>query len=199
MKRFLNFGWDDHEAAGGFTDFIGYADTIEEAMNIYAATPWENCQIFDTETGVVLEANHDRQFRPRTSMTPTFLPPDLFTHIDRGGIYVRLADATLQFSGEHVDDTPMVVYRSIEDSRFWVRPKTQFEDGRFVHVDLSRMTPYEMITETARFIMKGIVSKLMESPEVKAIIEQETIPVETPEHNEVDHRVNFGYGRIGHD
>lgn len=54
-------------------------------------------------------------------------------HIKRGSEYDVIGEATLQTSTPLEDMRLMVVYRA-DDGKLWVRPKSEFEDGRFVDV-----------------------------------------------------------------
>jgi len=56
-------------------------------------------------------------------------------HKKRGTTYVVVDKATLQYSGRLDDMTPMIVYRSEDDGRLWVRSEKDFNDGRFEKID----------------------------------------------------------------
>lgn len=59
----------------------------------------------------------------------------IWRHKVRGTTYTVVGEATMQDSYHGVrDHDTMVVYRSLEDGRLWVRAKSEFEDGRFVEV-----------------------------------------------------------------
>ena len=58
-----------------------------------------------------------------------------FRHLKRGSIYVKVGVAGLQCTSPVVEGVPMVVYKSIEDGRLWVRPEEEFLDGRFEKID----------------------------------------------------------------
>jgi hypothetical protein len=47
-------------------------------------------------------------------------------HIKTGGLYFILSYGLLES-----DKTPVVVYKSLSDKQVWIRPVTEFEDGRF--------------------------------------------------------------------
>ena len=49
-----------------------------------------------------------------------------FEHINTGGIYELIGSGLFESTEE-----PMVIYRSIADGAVWIRPKTEFFDGRF--------------------------------------------------------------------
>lgn len=52
--------------------------------------------------------------------------PKLYRHIKTGGIYEFIADAEMESNLEDV-----VVYQSVEHKTVWVRPSSEFYDGRF--------------------------------------------------------------------
>jgi hypothetical protein len=55
-----------------------------------------------------------------------------YRHKKTGGTYVVLhADATAQTAGEIRDMEDLVVYKSEKDDSVWVRPSSEFHDGRF--------------------------------------------------------------------
>jgi hypothetical protein len=49
-----------------------------------------------------------------------------FRHVKTGGVYQVLCECRRE-----VDDEPMIAYRSEATNVVWVRPKTEFYDGRF--------------------------------------------------------------------
>ena len=53
-----------------------------------------------------------------------------YRHKKRGASYTVMGRATLQVDGP-LDMTEMVVYQSNVDGSMWVRPVSEFEDGRF--------------------------------------------------------------------
>ena len=69
-------------------------------------------------------------------MTPT----ERWVHKKRGGVYVVLThDAGFQYSGaqaiEHaLDGVPLTLYSSVSTGRYYVRPTSEFLDGRFEKV-----------------------------------------------------------------
>lgn len=54
----------------------------------------------------------------------------LWRHVKSGGLYTVLHENATR---EH-DLEPVVVYRAVEGGRIWVRPHSEFYDGRFVVV-----------------------------------------------------------------
>ncbi len=60
-----------------------------------------------------------------------------YRHKKRGGEYIVLHIGKMQaldwlhVNSETVDLAPVVVYRALSDQSIWVRPKYEFEDGRF--------------------------------------------------------------------
>ena len=63
----------------------------------------------------------------------------LWRHKKRGTTYEVLFEATLQMMNNQrhcdLDDARCIVYKSLEDGRYWVRLKTEFMDGRFTEID----------------------------------------------------------------
>ncbi len=52
-------------------------------------------------------------------------------HVKSGGLYEVIAYGKLE-----VDGSQMTIYRSVETGQIWVRPTSEFKDGRFVpHVE----------------------------------------------------------------
>lgn len=215
MKRFILFGWDE-SPLGGFNDFIGYFDTMDQAK----ASDYrpKNMMLFDCETGISFsyaefDGVADWELSP-ISYAPhsTFTRPELWSHNTRGGIYMLVDEATLQLTGPD-DMSQMVIYRDLLDSKFWVRKKDEFHDGRFTKHNFHNVTTQEMVQETARFIFRQIAQSVIKPPEFKNITNDETScdtvtntddflqapEVNTEVHTEVDHRINFGYDQIGHD
>ncbi|GAN86393.1 DUF1653 domain-containing protein [Komagataeibacter intermedius] len=56
-----------------------------------------------------------------------------YRHKKRGGLYIVHGRATLQVDGPH-DMAECVIYSSTADGRVWVRPASEFFDGRFEEV-----------------------------------------------------------------
>jgi len=72
-----------------------------------------------------------------------------YKHVKRGTYYVLLGRAGMQISwpvmlpiagkivnaGDHLETKSFVVYRSEKDDALWVRPESEFLDGRFELVE----------------------------------------------------------------
>lgn len=58
------------------------------------------------------------------------MQPIRYQHVKRGTTYRILYDATLQAEGT-LDNERVVVYQCEKDDRVWVRPYSEFMDGRF--------------------------------------------------------------------
>jgi hypothetical protein len=54
-------------------------------------------------------------------------------HKKRGGTYTEMGRATFQMAGIN-DDMKVVIYQSNMDGAMWVRPESEFFDGRFERV-----------------------------------------------------------------
>jgi len=50
-------------------------------------------------------------------------------HVKRGSTYVVMAEGLMSIDGD-LDHEKMVIYRG-ENGQWWVRPKYEFDDGRF--------------------------------------------------------------------
>lgn len=50
----------------------------------------------------------------------------LFRHKKTGGVYIKLYEGLYE-----KDLSEVVIYRSVNDSKIWVRNKKEFFDGRF--------------------------------------------------------------------
>ncbi len=53
-KRFLVFVGHDQHPGGGWNDFIGSADTVEDAVAAAEGADYEWSQVVDTETGLAV-------------------------------------------------------------------------------------------------------------------------------------------------
>jgi len=55
LKRYLVFAYDNYYPAGGWGDFMGSFDTIEEAITKLEKHYYDNCDVIDTTTGDYVE------------------------------------------------------------------------------------------------------------------------------------------------
>lgn len=62
-------------------------------------------------------------------------------HVKTGRKYVLIGYGNMQASnwvydpsGDTVDMVEVAVYRSVEDASLWVRPKAEWDDGRFEEI-----------------------------------------------------------------
>lgn len=51
---------------------------------------------------------------------------EIYRHAKTGGHYKIVARGTIEATM-----TPCIVYQSLQDARVWVRPESEFMDGRF--------------------------------------------------------------------
>jgi hypothetical protein len=58
LKRYLAFAYDRYYPCGGWSDFIGSFDDIDEAQAAIAKTKADFGDIVDTETGEPVEITH---------------------------------------------------------------------------------------------------------------------------------------------
>lgn len=56
----------------------------------------------------------------------TALPGEVWKHVKTGGRYMVICMAL-----EEATETPVVVYRGLENGGTWTRPAREFLDGRF--------------------------------------------------------------------
>lgn len=61
-------------------------------------------------------------------------PPDRYRHLKRGSTYSLVGDGRVQTEVPLRDMDEVVIYRSEEDGTLWVRPPTEFHDGRFSRI-----------------------------------------------------------------
>lgn len=54
MKQYLLFAFDDYYPGGGWTDFIGSYETLEEAMNAYKDVRRDYFQVVDLKSGIIV-------------------------------------------------------------------------------------------------------------------------------------------------
>lgn len=54
-------------------------------------------------------------------------------HKKRGSTYVEIGRGRMQMNGE-LDNEPVVIYIADNDGSIWVRPASEFDDGRFERV-----------------------------------------------------------------
>lgn len=78
---------------------------------------WQDCPIHQDRTNM--------QINP--SSTPLFSPGEEVQHVKTGGFYKIICLAKIEATLEDA-----YVYEAFSNGTFWVRPKTEMEDGRFV-------------------------------------------------------------------
>jgi hypothetical protein len=65
----------------------------------------------------------------------------VWQHVRRGTRYSVLHIGTLQTSEPGLDDELCVVYRNVSHYAVWVRPLSEFMDGRFIEIDVVEVEP----------------------------------------------------------
>ena len=53
LKRFYTFAYNEHDARGGWQDFIGSFDTEKEALDYLLGLSFNDRHIFDSEEGKI--------------------------------------------------------------------------------------------------------------------------------------------------
>lgn len=82
----------------------------------------------------------------------------LWQHAKRGGTYAVIAQAELQASGgAPAEGDELTVYVGLEDGKQWVRPRTEFEDGRFICLDPAVNSPafQQQLAHFARVLVEA--------------------------------------------
>lgn len=75
---------------------------------------------------------------PATAQARSAVEPT-HRHVRRGTEYVEIGRGELQSSITlREGDEPLVVYRSVDDGRIWIRPASEFDDGRFEAIHARR-------------------------------------------------------------
>lgn len=65
---------------------------------------------------------------------------DVWRHVARGSVYRVVNIGRMQCAGT-LDMQATVIYQGLEGGPIWVRPKTEFLDGRFEPVNLNKRRP----------------------------------------------------------
>ncbi len=60
---------------------------------------------------------------------------EIWQHVKSGGLYTVEGECMIE-----ADMTPAIIYRSLWDSAVWVRPKSEFYDGRFRNIAVDEIT-----------------------------------------------------------
>lgn len=64
------------------------------------------------------------------SSTPKFQAGDQLQHLKTGGLYRIICLAKIEASLEEA-----YVYEALINGSYWIRPKTEMEDGRFIRIN----------------------------------------------------------------
>jgi len=91
----------------------------------------------------------------------------LYRHKKTGGLYELLGIGNMQSSDWYIyegggaytncDEQEVAIYRAVTDGRLWVRPRADFEDGRFE--EMPHLTPYERAMPAAEGSVKVLDPK----------------------------------------
>ena len=82
-------------------------------------TTYVAAKLFHPPTAQKLEENARRLFTQAS-------PREEYVHIRSGGRYVLLGHGEIEAT-----NTPCVIYQSLANGKTWVRPSSEFFDGRF--------------------------------------------------------------------
>ena len=68
MKKYILFAWQSHEGLGGFEDFAGSYDTIEECIDVFKILmdnrmDFEVYHIFDNESFSIIRKGDWSEFK----------------------------------------------------------------------------------------------------------------------------------------
>lgn len=56
-----------------------------------------------------------------------------YRHLKSGGLYCVIAEGKME-----MDQTPVVVYENLNTGEIWIRPHSEFYDGRFKRIEDNR-------------------------------------------------------------
>lgn len=59
---------------------------------------------------------------------------NVYRHVRTGGLYVLLGTGLREY-----DLVPCAIYQSVKDRRLWIRPETEFHDGRFELIEAANV------------------------------------------------------------
>ncbi|WP_198669747.1 hypothetical protein [Pelagibacterium sediminicola] len=149
------------ERRSGFNIHVGRGLGLKYEAAIKAYNPgWivtlgESDVVFDSADAdedsakAAAQADYERRIMSALSPAPVGVMPT-HRHKKRGTEYVLLGIGKMQaeyweereytatdepVAGVSVDMHEVVIYRSVDDGSLWVRPREEFEDGRFEGVD----------------------------------------------------------------
>lgn len=78
---------------------------------------------------------------------------DIYNHIKTGGLYEVLC-LNAHIEGHGIGGDPQVVYCCRESGQVWVRPHSEFFDGRFEYVGKSTEKPFDPLQDIVDFHKK---------------------------------------------
>jgi len=126
LTKTVVFNQSEYKISLGIIDELTAIKTfitkdIKEDINLYSITPITG--YYESSFDYMIEATIEY-----TVAKKEFKDGNLVKHVKSGGFYRVLSNNVLN----EADKTKMVVYLSLQDGVIWVRPSSEFNDGRFV-------------------------------------------------------------------
>lgn len=68
---------------------------------------------------------------------------EIWLHVKSGGLYMILCDTALL----EANMSEVIIYKSLWDGSIWVRPSSEFHDGRFRNINVDEVSLQSIVTE----------------------------------------------------